>query len=141
MLDMIIPIIMIVASNCLYHVCSKSMPNYVNAFGGLMITYITGAIVSGLIFICMVKPENTLVELAKVNWASIVLGLAIVGLEAGYVYAYRAGWQVNSAPLVANTLLAIALLFVGALVFREGISLKQIIGMIFCIIGLIFINI
>ena len=131
---------MVVLSNCFYHICSKSIPGNVNAFGGLMITYITGAIVSGLIFLYMVKPEHALIELAKVNWFSIILGIAIVGLEAGYIYAYRVGWQVNNAPLVANTCLAIALLVIGAVLYNESVSLKQIIGMIFCIIGLIFIN-
>ena len=140
MLKMIIPIAIVVLSNSLYHICSKSIPSNLNVFGGLTITYTTGAILSGLIFLYLVKPENVLIEFTKVNWASIILGLSIVGLEAGYVYAYRVGWQVNNAPLVANTCLAIALLIIGAVLFHEGISLKQIFGMILCIVGLIFLN-
>ena len=141
MINYVIPIIIVVASNCFYHICSKSMPSNVNAFGGLMITYLTGALVCGLIFLFMSKSENAVFELAKINWTSIALGIAIVGLEAGYIFAYRVGWQVNNAPLVANTCLAIALVVIGAILFKENVSLKQIFGMILCVVGLIFINI
>ncbi|MDO5825135.1 MAG: EamA family transporter [Methanosphaera sp.] len=140
MFNMLIPIAMVVISNCIYHICSKSMPNNVNTFGALMVTYLTGAIVSGVIFLYMVKSENALIEMAKINFTSIVLGLAIVGLEAGYIYAYRVGWQVNNAPLVANTGTVLALVIIGAILFNEGVTLKQIAGMILCIVGLIFIS-
>ncbi|RAP54090.1 MAG: hypothetical protein BZ137_04095 [Methanosphaera sp. rholeuAM130] len=140
MFNMLIPIAMVVISNCIYHICSKSMPNNVNTFGALMVTYLTGAIVSGIIFLYMVKSENALIEMAKINFTSIVLGLAIVGLEAGYIYAYRVGWQVNNAPLVANTGTVLALVIIGAILFNEGVTLKQIAGMILCIVGLIFIS-
>lgn len=138
--NMVIPILIIVLSNCLYHICSKTIPNNVNTFGSLTVTYISAAIVSAILFVTMVKPENLAAQLSNINWSSILLGICIVGLEAGYIYAYRMGWQVNNAPVVANTCLAIALLIIGAVLFHEGISIKQIAGMFFCIIGLIFIN-
>ena len=140
MIKLILPIIVIVASNCVYHICSKSMPNDVNPFAGLMITYLTAAIITAIFFMFSLKTENTIMELAKVNWTSMLLGISIVGLEVGYIYAYRLGWQVNSAPVVANTALAIALIIIGAILYHEGITLKQTFGVIICIVGLIFIN-
>lgn len=131
---------MVVVSNCLYHICSKSTPHGVNAFGTLMITYLTGALVCAIIFLFIARPENVMVELGNVNWSSFVLGIAIVGLEAGYIFAYRNGWQVNTAPLVANTLLAIALIVIGALLYKESVTFKQIVGIVVCIIGMILIN-
>lgn len=140
LLNMAIPILIIVLSNCLYHICSKTIPGNVNTFGSLTVTYVSAAVLSAILFVSMVKPENLVVQLSNINWSSILLGICIVGLEAGYIYAYRLGWQVNNAPVVANTCLAIALLIIGAVLFHEGISFKQIVGMILCIIGLIFIN-
>lgn len=138
---MLIPIIMIVASNCFYHIFSKSAPEGINAFGTLMITYLTATIITGLLFIFFVKPENVVFELGKINWASIGLGFAIIGLEAGYILAYRAGWQVNTAPLIANTCLAIALIVIGALLYKESITIKQLAGVLVCLIGIVMINI
>ncbi len=141
MWDMLLPIMIVVASNCFYHIFSKSTPHGINAFGTLMITYLTATIITGIFFIFIVKPENVLIELGKINWASIGLGIAIIGLEAGYLFAYRVGWQVNTAPLIANTCLAIALIFIGALLYKESITIKQLAGIVICLIGIILINI
>ena len=140
MWDMLLPIIMIVASNCFYHIFSKSAPDGISAFGTLMITYLTATIITGILFIFFVKPENVLFELGKINWASIGLGFAIIGLEAGYIYAYRVGWQVNTAPLIANTCLAIALIGIGAFLYKESITIKQLAGILVCLIGIVMIN-
>lgn len=141
MWDIILPILLVVASNCFYHVFSKSTPSGINAFGTLMITYLTATIVTCVLFVCYVKPENVFFELGKINWASIGLGIAIIGLEAGYLLAYRAGWQVNTAPLIANTCLAVALIGVGALVYKETITIKQLVGIAVCLIGMALISI
>ena len=137
---MIWPVLIVVLSNTFYNICTKSTPSNVNAFGTLMLTYVTAAILTGVIFLFLVKPENAIFELSKVNWTSIVLGIAIVGLELGYIFMYRAGWKVSSGALVANICLAIALLFVGAILYGENITVKQVLGILICIVGLFLIN-
>ena len=140
MWEMIWPVLIVVLSNTFYNICTKSTPSNVNAFGTLMLTYITAAILTGVIFLFLVKPENAIFELSKVNWTSIVLGIAIVGLELGYIFMYRAGWKVSSGALVANICLAIALIFVGAILYGENINVKQVLGIFICIVGLFLIN-
>ncbi len=139
--NLIWPILMVILANTFYNICMKSMPADVNPFGALMVTYLVAAIISGLIFIFMVGPGNVGVEITKLNWTSIILALAIVGLEVGYVFVYRAGWTVSTASVVANIGLACVLLFVGYFLYRENVSLQQILGIIVCIVGLILINI
>ncbi len=136
-----LPILLVVLSSCFYNICSKSIPHGVHPFGTLMITYVTAAIVTGIMFVVMVRPENAVSELSKINWTAIVLALAIIGLETGYMLAYRAGWQVNTAPLVVNTCLAVALVVIGAVLFKETITIKQIAGIIVCLFGMVLINI
>jgi len=140
MWEMLWPILLILLSNTVYNICTKSTPGNVNAFGALMITYAVATIFTALIFVFLVKPENALIELSHVNWTSIVLGMVIVGLELGYIFAYRAGWKVSSASLVANIGLAIVLIFVGALLYGENITLKQVMGILICCVGLFLIN-
>lgn len=136
-----LPIFIIVLSNCFYHICSKSTPSDLNAFGALMVTYLIATILTGLILVYMVKPENVVTELSKINWTSIILGIAIVGLEAGYIFAYRLGGNVNTTPLIANTALAVALIIIGFILYNENITIKEITGIILCLIGMIIINI
>ena len=140
MWEMIWPVLVVVASNCFYNICTKSTPSNVNAFGTLIVTYLTAAVLTAIIFLFMVKPENAVFELAEINWTSVVLGIAIVGLEVGYIFMYRAGWKVSSGAMVANICLAIALIFIGLILYGENITLKQIAGILVCIVGLFLIN-
>lgn len=132
---------MVILANTFYNLCMKSMPSDVNPFGALMITYLVAAIISGVIFVFMVSPDNAGAEIAKINWTSVILALAIVGLEVGYVFVYRAGWAVNAASVVANIGLACVLIVVGYFLYRENMSFNQILGIIVCMVGLILINI
>ena len=66
------------------------MPERTNAFDALTVTYLVGAVLSAVLFVVSVKPAEVLNEITKINWTSFVLELAIVGLEAGYVFLYRA---------------------------------------------------
>lgn len=118
----------------------KSMPSDVNPFGALMVTYLAAAIISAVIFAFAVEPSNVGIEISKINWTSIILALAIVGLEVGYVFVYRAGWQVSNASVVANIGLACVLLIVGYFLYKENVSILQILGIFVCMFGLILIN-
>ena len=132
MWNMVWPLVLIVGSNCFYNICTKSMPDGTNTFGALTVTYLVGAVLSAVLFVVSVKPAGVLNEISKINWTSLVLGLAIVGLEAGYVFLYRAGWKVSNGALTANICLAIALVVIGFLLYKESISIKQVAGIIVC---------
>ena len=69
-----------------------------------------------------------------------MLGLTLIGLEFGYICVYRAGWKMGVASLTGNTCMAFALLVIGALLYKEVLSLKQVIGMAVCAVGLILMN-
>ena len=74
------------------------------------------------------------------SFSRIVLGFAIVGLEAGNVFLYRAGWKISAGSLSANLCLAVVLLFVGYFLFHEQISARQLIGVAVCAVGLFLIT-
>ena len=140
MWNMLWPLLLIVGSNTFYHICAKSMPEEAHTFGALTVTYLIGAALSAAVFITSVRPANVLTELHKLNWAPFVLGLAIVGLEAGNVFLYRAGWKVSVGSVVCNISLAVVLLFVGYLLFREQITVRQLVGVAVCALGLFLIT-
>lgn len=131
---------MVILANTFYNISMKSMPSDVNPFGALMITYLVAAIISAVIFVFMVGPSNVGVDITKINWTSIILALAVVGLEVGYVFVYRAGWSVSTASVVANISLACVLLVVGYFLYKEQVSFNEILGIMVCMVGLILIN-
>lgn len=133
-------IVLIVASNLFYHICQKSTPEKVNPFITLFVTYITAAIIT-LILAPFYKGDRGFLDSFKdLNWTSFVLGICIVGLEFGYIMAYRAGWNISIGSLVANITLAILLIPVGILLYKEGFELHKILGAVLCIAGLFVIN-
>lgn len=76
----------------------------------------------------------------KVNWASFTLAIAIVGLELGYLLAYRAGWEVSLAALVSNVIFTVLVIPIGLLWMQETLSLVNVIGILLCIGGLVLVN-
>ena len=70
----------------------------------------------------------------------ILLGVSVVGLEVGFLYAYRAGWPVSTASIVQSAFLALALLVVGAALYQEAVTPSKVLGVALCLAGLFFIN-
>ncbi len=137
---MVYPIILIVISNIFYHICSKSTPDNINPFASLTVTYLVGAAFSAVLFFIFSKGGNIIEEYKKINWTTWVLGLAIVGLEAGSIYMYKAGWNISTGQLVHSAILAICLIFIGVIFYKEHFSASKIAGIVLCMVGLFFIN-
>lgn len=133
-------IMIIIVSNILYHICSKSIPEKANPFSLLSITYLTGTIVSIVAFKFYKTDRGFFQSFQDLNWTSVVLGFCIVGIEFGYIMAYRAGWDISIGSLVANIILALVLIPIGVLFFKEGFVVNKIFGILLCIVGLILIN-
>jgi len=140
MIRYIWPIALVVLSNVVYHICAKSVPENVDPFASLTVTYLISAAMCGLLYFLLNKDADLIREYGKLNWTSFVFGIVIVGLEAGFIYAYKAGWQISAASIVQSSFLASALILVGFLIFREAISWNKLVGIAICIIGLVFIN-
>ena len=136
---MLWPVLVVVGANTIYNISTKSTPANVNAFASLAMTYVMAALSSVVLFFLTSDSKNLLAELAKTNWTAYALGVAIIGLEFGYICIYRAGWKIGVASLVANISLACVLLVVGYFFYKEVITLKQLLGMGVCALGLILI--
>ena len=140
MLELIWPIALVVLSNTAYQVCSKSIPQDIHPLAALVVTYLVGAAAAAVLYFILTKGGNIMKEFSQLNWATIVLGIVIVGLEVGWIFAYRAGWQVSTAFIVQSAVLAVCLIAVGFALYKEPISASKIIGIIICLVGLYFIN-
>jgi multidrug transporter EmrE-like cation transporter len=54
--------------------------------------------------------------------------------------AFRSGWNISTGSLVANILLAVTIIPIGIIFFREDFSLMKVAGAALCIFGLVLIN-
>ncbi len=134
------PIALVVLSNVVYQICAKSVPERINPFASLTVTYLVGALASAVLYYALGSGGDLLKEYGKLNWAPFVLGIVIVGLEAGWIYAYKAGWQVSTGFIVQSAFLAAVLLFVGYFLYHEALTWNKLVGVAICLVGLFFIN-
>jgi len=133
-------IAIIVFANILYNIAQKSMPAKVNPFAALLVAYVAAALLTTVLLFAS-RPEAGIAQAFKtVHWQSIGLGFAIVGLEFGFLMAYRAGWNISQCALVSTIILAMALIAIGYFFYKETFTLSKVAGMILCLAGLIFIN-
>lgn len=134
------PIALVVVSNILYQICAKSVPREMDAMASLTVTYLVGAVCSAVMFFVLNPDGGLLREYGKLNAAPVLLGISVVGLEVGFLYAYKAGWPVSTASIVQSAFLSLALLVVGALLYQEAVTPSKVLGVVICLVGLYFLS-
>src|SRR5437763_1104522 len=120
----------------LYHLSQKAVPKETNPFFVIAIAYVVGIVLCiGLAFTYAGK--KSFVETFKAsNWAVFTLGVAAALIELGFLVAYRSGWRISIAAVATNAAAAIVLIPIGLLVFKDHLSLRNVVGLIFCLVGL-----
>jgi uncharacterized membrane protein len=116
------------------------MPTGIQPFAALIVTYLTAAFFSVILFFITSENKSIIPELHKVHWLSFIYGFAIIGLELGYLYVYKVGWKISTGSLVANISLACILLVVGAILYKENISIRQLLGIVLCMTGIFLVS-
>lgn len=135
-----ISIIITILATVVYNVSQKSINQSINPFISMIVTYITAIIFSVLALIVLPIDRNIIGSLKQINWASFVLGLSALGLEIGYLYVYRTGWNISIAPLLVSILSTIVLIIVGIFIYKTKISSINALGILLSIVGLILMN-
>ena len=130
----LVPIAMIVIGGVLYHVSQKSTPRGVDPFFSLTISFGLAALACLAIF--FFRGSSVAGQMKQVNWTAYGLALSIVGIESGYLIAYRAGFRINLTSLACNTAIAVALIFIGTMLYSERLAPRNIAGAVLCLIGL-----
>ena len=73
------------------------------------------------------------------NWAVFVLGAAAACIELGFLLAYRNGWRISAAAVASNVAVTTLLIPIGIFAYKEHLSLRNILGLVFCVVGLLLV--
>jgi len=134
------PIIMVVVSNVAYHFVAKSTPVSINPLASLGITYLVGMIAVFMLYFLTSPIKSLATEYGSLNWTSFALGLAIVGLEYGFLNMYKVGWNISIGSLVASIAVALILILIGILYYKETLTVPNLVGVLLCLAGLGLLN-
>ncbi|WHH58855.1 hypothetical protein [Petroclostridium sp. X23] len=133
----VISITLVIVSNLFYQLIQKLTPHNVNPMVAMIITYMTATITCFIALGLFPMKENFIDAFRRLNWTSYALGVAIVGLEIGFLLAYRSGWNISYTGLFANVIVALILIPIGIMIFKENITIINKLGIFLCIVGLI----
>ena len=133
-------IVLAVLSSLMYHVILKFTPADVNPALSLAVTYAAAVVLCLLLLPLFPLKAGMTNALRRLNWASYALAFALVGLEVGFLLAYRAGWKISITAILVNAVVTILLVPVGVSLFRERLSAANVVGILVCVISLILVN-
>jgi drug/metabolite transporter (DMT)-like permease len=133
----IVPLLMIVGGGVLYHVSQKATPAAVDPFLALFISFGLASLACLGLFIA--RQGFSAAQMHRVSWTSIALAISLVAIESGYLIGYRAGLKLNITSFVCNNLIALALLGIGTILYREAFTLRTGSGMVICAAGLLLL--
>lgn len=135
-----LPFALAVGGSLLYHLSQRSIPKGANPFYATIIAYAVGAVLCAA---CarLYPAAGTFGDTVRgANWAVLAVGAAVVMIEVGFLLAYRAGWKVSVAAVSVNVAGAAVLLPVGLLFFKESLSPRNVLGLVFCVLGLLLVS-
>jgi drug/metabolite transporter (DMT)-like permease len=129
-----------IVSSALYHFSQKATPADVHPAVAIMVTYAVAFCLVLVLFFFLPTQAGFLAELRHLNWASFLLAFSIVGLEIGFLLVYRSGWNIGIAAVLVNVVASLLLIPIALFVFKQTLSLVNIIGILVCLAGLVMLN-
>ena len=127
--------LIVVASIVLYQVGMKLVPHSFSPIT-VLLTFYSTALICTLVAAQFLPADQPRFSMANFSWAAVVVGVAIVGIELGYLLMYRSDWHLAIAPLVTMGTATIILLPISLLVFHQPWSTRYLFGLLFCVCGL-----
>ena len=136
---LVLSVAVIVASNVLYHVAQKSIPAGVHPLLSVAVTYAAALLVTLALWPLSPGGAPRLSQVSRLNWATLGVAVAAVGIEIGFLLAYRAGWNINIGSMIVSVAVALLLIPTGALLFHEHLSVANVTGIVLCLAGLVLV--
>ena len=130
------PIALVVCSTVIYQLGQRAIPALSNALVATVGAYVVA--MSGALALMPFLARGMTAETSwrSLNYGTLLVGLGALGIEIGFLLAYRAGWAISNVSMTANAMVAVALLLIGAIAFREPITAARGAGIALCLAGL-----
>jgi uncharacterized membrane protein len=134
-----LPLGLAVGGMLFYHLAQKSIPKEINPFYATIIAYVAGIVVLTICALMLSGNKSFISSMRESNWAVFVVGIAAACIEVGFLLAYRSGWRISVAAVATNVAVTLMLVPLGIIVFKDHLSLRNILGLVFCVLGLVLV--
>ena len=128
-------IVLVIASQVAYHLAMKALPAQVHPFALLIVVYGL-AIIASIALAPLTGNAIVAGDLRRlVGWQAGLLALSVVGIEVGYLLAYRSGWTLGVTFAVAGSATVATLALVGVIGLGEQLTTQRIVGLALALAG------
>ena len=134
------PVLLMIVANTAYSVTAKVTPTDVDTFASVSLTYLVCIAYAMIMFFITSSNKNYFTEIKKANWTAPVLGACLVCLEVSTILLFRVGWELSVGLLLAYVLLAVVLVILGRVVYKEKLTAKRIIGIAISLAGVVLVG-
>lgn len=133
----LLPILLVIVSLVAYQVAAKLSPANVTPWATLTVVY---AVALAISLLRVATERQSFVADGFVDprflITALVLGVAVVGIEYGYLAAHRGGWELAIVGLVGAAGGTAVLATVGFALFNETLHPRRIVGLGLALAGL-----
>lgn len=130
-----LPLVLAIAGSLVYHTAAKSIPKALDPAAALIGLYAT-ALAGSVVTFALLKSGPLSLQLGRFWHPTVAMvGIGALMIELGFLLAYRGAWPVSTASVIANAVVAVLLLPLGALVFGEAFTIDRALGVVLCLIG------
>ena len=134
-----LPLGIALLGNCLYHLTSREAALQGAPFSILAIVYLFGCVAATLIAVSFEGANMAaFARIMTAPWAAL-LAVAVLMIEVGFLFAYRAGAPISSSSLLVNASVAVILALVGVIALKEPFGWKLMAGVTLTTMGVILI--
>lgn len=134
-----VSMLMLVGANVAYHVCQKTIPGHANPMVSVTVTFLVATLASAALVPVFLGESSLVQEIRRLNWSSVLLGITIIGIEVGFLLLYRSGWNISLASVFVSALVALSLVPVGILMFKEQVLVTDLAGIVLLVGGIFLI--
>ncbi len=131
------PLVLTVAGGLLYHVAMKTQSGAAGPWAFFTLAYGVAFIASAVLW--RLGGGGIVATLGRLDRSSLIaaglLGVAAVGIEAGYFLAYRSGWALSQASAISSVALVVLLAVVGIAASGEVLTASRAAGLVIAVGG------
>lgn len=131
-----VAILLVIAGNVIYHLGQRAIPREADPVVATLGAYLIAIVVTLATIPFLAADGAVRAGWRALNASTVAVGIGIVAIELGFLLAYRAGWRLSTASITANATVALVLVGIGAVVYREALTAGRLTGIGLCVVGL-----
>ena len=123
-----------------YQYFVKRVPASLNPVVSVIGVYGSVLVLSATLLAAFPTQGGLLKQFRQLGWVQLVIAVAVLMIEIGFLLMYRYGWQLNTGNLVTGAVVNVALVVVGLSVLGEKVNAANILGIAVTIVGVALIS-